>query len=193
MAIIHGTNAAEKILPGFTSATVTGGSPTTGADSIFAGGGNDVVRGGLGVDRANLGGGDDRYIWNAGDGNDVINGSVGIDTLDVRGSGAQNLFALFNDGSGNASVSDDFGIEIVALRNVERAVFHLLGGNDVITIGMLGRTPLKEVLVDLAGSLGGNIGDGLTIPSTSTPATAPTISRSRRRLPASRCSASAPR
>ena len=90
MAIIHGTNAAERSTR-IPSAAVTGGSPTTGADSIFAGGGNDVVRGGLGVDRADLGGGDDRCIWNAGDGNDVINGSVGIDTLDVRGSGAQNL------------------------------------------------------------------------------------------------------
>ena len=98
MAIIHGTNAAEKILPGFTSPGVTGGRPTIDADTIFAAGGNDVVRGGLGVDNAFLGGGDDRYIWNLGDGNDVVGGGVGIDTLDIRGSGAQTLFELFSDG-----------------------------------------------------------------------------------------------
>jgi len=160
MAIIHGTNAAEKILPGFTSPGVTGGRPTIDADTIFAAGGNDVVRGGLGVDNAFLGGGDDRYIWNIGDGNDVVGGGVGIDTLDIRGSGAQTLFELFSDGLGSARMTRDFFVEFVTLGRIERVVFHPLGGRDQVTVGMLGQTPVKEVVIDLAGTLNGKTGDG---------------------------------
>ena len=60
---IHGTGKADKILPGFVSPGVTGGAPGDGADTIFAFGGNDVVRGGRGNDHAFLGAGNDIYIW----------------------------------------------------------------------------------------------------------------------------------
>ena len=61
--------------------------PSTIAITVFAGPGNDSLRGGLGADTLNGGGGNDVFTMAAAaDGNDVFNGGTEVDTVSYGGA-----------------------------------------------------------------------------------------------------------
>ena len=62
------------------------------------------------------------------------------------------------------------------LNGVERIQFNALGGADNITVNDLTGTDVKQVTINLAGTLGGSGGDGTRTPF---PSTRPTARRSR--------------
>lgn len=171
MATFTGTAADETITPTFVTAGVlvlpAGVKPSNaddiinagaGVDTIDSGGGNDTVTGQQGDDIVQLGAGTDRFIWNPGDGNDTVDGGAGNDTLDFFGSGSPENINLSANGSylkffrNVANVSMD-------VDNIERVVFHALGGPDSITVGNLSATDVKQVAINLEGTLGSGTGD----------------------------------
>ncbi len=80
----------------------------------------------------------------------VFNGGGGADTVDLSANG--NRLRFFRN-PGNITM-DTGGIEFVT--------FNALGGADAITVNDLSGTDVKNVNVDLAGTLGGTAGDGQT-------------------------------
>ncbi len=165
MSTFTGTGADEIITPGFVSPSVSSNAdpvPNSDPDIIRAKGGNDTVAGGLGDDMAFLGAGNDRYIWDSGDGSDHINGGSGTDTFEFHGSVAGELSTLSAAANGRVTLFSNIGNTSIDLNKVEHIHYHALGGNDSITINDLSGTDVKKVTVDLAASLGGNSGDGLS-------------------------------
>ena len=69
-------------------------------EDFVAGPGNDTVDGNQGADVANLGAGDDLFIWDPGDGSDSIEGGAGADTMRFNGSGANETFTVEPSASG---------------------------------------------------------------------------------------------
>ncbi|MGI9384548.1 MAG: cadherin-like domain-containing protein, partial [Methyloligellaceae bacterium] len=59
-----------------------------GIDTIRGGSGNDTIIGGLGTDDVNGNSGDDQILATMGDGNDVYRGGSGVDTYDLSGTTA---------------------------------------------------------------------------------------------------------
>lgn len=163
MSIFSGSNANEVITPDFVSPTVTvvgaQSRPSDEADVIFAGGGNDTVRGGRGDDVAFLGAGRDVFTWLPGEGNDTIEGQGGFDTLDFVGSNANETVAISANGA-RATFLRDVASVTMDLHEVERIEFAALGGQDNIVVNDLTGTDVKQVAIDLAGTLGGDAGDG---------------------------------
>ena len=111
-------------------------------------------------DTAFLGAGDDTFIWNPGDDNDVVEGQQGLDTL------------LFN----GANVAENIDISAVGERSlffrnvaavtmdmdrVERIEFNARGGVDQIVVNDLTGSDVTLVDLDLAGTTGTGIGDGV--------------------------------
>src|SRR5215213_3545737 len=162
MATFIGTDQNETIIPGTVSptVTVTGNPSLSDADFIIAAGGNDTVQGGDLNDTAFLGAGDDTFIWNPGDDNDVVEGQQGLDTL------------LFN----GANIAENIDISAVGERSlffrnvaavtmdmdrVERIEFNARGGVDQIVVNDLTGSDVALVDLDLAGTTGTGIGDGV--------------------------------
>jgi Ca2+-binding RTX toxin-like protein len=137
MAVINGTAAAET-LPG-----------TATADTITGAGGND---------KALMGGGNDLFLWNDGDGNDTVEGGTATDTLDFDGTaGAESVFITANGARTQLlRTSGSVGMD---LNDVERITLHALGGADIVSVGDVTGTDLKEVVVDLSPGTPG--GDGV--------------------------------
>lgn len=80
MPTFTGTDVDETITPEAVSPTVIASgaiAPSAAVDTIYAGGGNDIVAGGAGADFADLRAGDDRFLWHPGDGSDMIVGGEG--------------------------------------------------------------------------------------------------------------------
>jgi Ca2+-binding RTX toxin-like protein len=123
------------------------------------GDGNDSVDGGKGNDTASLGAGNDTFRWDNGEGSDVIEGQDGTDTMLFNGAAvAENVTMSANGGrltffrlQGNVTMDTD-GVEIVD--------DNPLGGADNITVNDLTGTDVTQTNLDLAGTLGGNAGDG---------------------------------
>lgn len=162
MSVFTGTDAAETITPGFVSPSVTASGqprPSAEADTISAGGGNDLVAGGGGNDVAFLGAGDDTFLWVPGDGSDVVEGQAGTDTLDFSGSNAGETVNVSANG-GRVLLFRDVGSFVQDLNGIERLEIHALGGADRITVNDLTGTGLTRVTVDLEGVPGGGAGDG---------------------------------
>jgi Ca2+-binding RTX toxin-like protein len=148
MAVINGDNG-NNILTG-----------TDAADTINGFGGNDVVEGEKGDDIANLGDGNDSFGWDPGDGSDFVDGGNGTDTLDFDGANADESILIFGN-AGQATFFRDIAAVTMTLDNVERIDFAALGGSDSITVNSLAGTDVKLVAIDLAGTPGGTVGDGV--------------------------------
>ncbi len=117
------------------------------------------MTGGRGNDVAFLGAGDDRFIWSPGDGSDTVEGQAGVDTLDFRGANVSENIDISANG-GRVRFSRNVGNVTMDLNGVETIDFAALGGADNIVVGDLSGTDVKQVAIDLAGTLGGSTGDG---------------------------------
>ena len=121
--------------------------------------GNDSIDGNRGNDTAFMGSGDDTFTWDPGDGNDRIEGQDGNDRMRFIGANVAEQVDVSANGPrlrffrqpGNVLMDTD---------DVERVDFNALGAADVITVNNLAGTDVNAVNLDLAGTLGGNAGDG---------------------------------
>ena len=136
--------------------TIAGGK---GAEPLLGGDGNDTIDGNGGNDTAILGAGDDTFVWDPGDGSDTVEGQDGTDTMVFNGAGGAEQIDLSANGNrlklfrtqGNVTM-DTAGVELVDV--------NALGGADLVTVNDLTGTDVRNVTVDLAGTLGGATGDG---------------------------------
>jgi Ca2+-binding RTX toxin-like protein len=135
---------------------LTGGSA---ADLIDGGPGNDFVDGGRGADTALLGPGDDTFLWNPGEGSDTVEGQNGTDTMLFNGAGGAEHVDLSANGN-RLRFFRDVATVTMDTDGIERVDFNALGGADLVTVHDLSATDVREVNVDLAGTLGGGAGDG---------------------------------
>jgi Ca2+-binding RTX toxin-like protein len=156
---------ASALPANLTHLTVDGGSGndtiigSQGADMLLGGSGNDIVTGGRGNDVEFLGSGDDVSVWNPGDGSDTVDGGSGFDTLDFRGANVNENVSISANGS-HATFFRDVANISMDLNSVERIQFEALGGADNVVVNNLAGTGVKQVAIDLAGTLGGSAGDG---------------------------------
>jgi Ca2+-binding RTX toxin-like protein len=136
--------------------TIAGGQ---GAETLRGGDGNDTIDGNGGNDTADLGAGDDTFVWDPGDGSDTIEGQDGTDRMIFNGAAGAEQMDLSANGNrlkffrtqGNVTM-DTAGVELVDV--------NALGGADLVTVNDLTGTDVRNVTVDLAGTLGGATGDG---------------------------------
>jgi Ca2+-binding RTX toxin-like protein len=131
-----------------------------GADVLIGGDGDDFIDGNRGDDTASLGLGNDTFQWDPGDGSDVVEGQAGTDTLQFNGANANEQIDISANGQRTRFFRDVATITM-DLDDVERINFEALGGTDTVTVNDLTGTDVTEVNVNLAGTLGGNAGDGL--------------------------------
>ena len=135
---------------------ITGGD---GNDMLFGGDGNDIVIGGRGNDTAFLGAGNDTFVWNPGDGSDIVEGQGGRDTLQFNGANIGENIDLSANGN-RLRLFRDVGKVTMDVGGVEQVNIAALGGADKITVNDLTGTGVTDVSIDLAGTLGGSVGDG---------------------------------
>src|SRR6185437_15826028 len=135
--------------------TIAGGS---GAETLIGGDGNDVIDGNKDNDTAQLGSGDDLFIWDPGDGSDIVEGQDGSDTMRFNGAAAAEQFSLSANGN-RLKLVRDVGNVTMDTAGVERVDLNALGGADLVTVNDLSGTDVSSVNVDLAGALGGTAGD----------------------------------
>jgi Ca2+-binding RTX toxin-like protein len=136
--------------------TLAGGS---GAETLIGGDGNDSIDGNRGSDLALMGAGDDTFVWDPGDGSDTVEGQDGIDTMLFNGANIAERVALSANGNRLKFVRDPANITMDTA-GVETVDFNALGGADAVTVDDLTGTDVTKVNLDLAGTLGGAIGDG---------------------------------
>ena len=130
-----------------------------GVETAFGGEGNDTIDGNGGNDAAFLGAGDDTFVWDPGDGSDTIEGEDGIDRMLFNGANIAEKIELSANGNQLRFTRDVAGITMDT-NGVERVDFNALGGTDLVTVNDLSGTDVRNVNVDLAGTLGGATGDG---------------------------------
>jgi Ca2+-binding RTX toxin-like protein len=130
-----------------------------GNDLVIGSAGNDLVFGGDGDDTALLGAGDDKFVWNPGDDNDIVEGQDGFDTLQFNGANIAEKIDIDANG-GRVRFTRDVATVTMDLNDVERIEFNALGGADTIKVHDLSGTDVTQVVVNLAGTIGGAIGDG---------------------------------
>jgi Ca2+-binding RTX toxin-like protein len=147
---------AGGLRPGQVNLIINGGD---GNDRIGGSGGNDTVIGGRGNDFAQLGAGDDTYIWNPGDGSDTVDGQAGNDTLQFDGANVSEKIEISANGS-HARLTRDVANITMDLDSVENIDVTALGGADTLTVDDLTGTGVKNVNFDLSGTPGSGIGDG---------------------------------
>ena len=138
--------------------TIAGGA---GAETLVGGPGNDTIDGNAGNDVSDLGPGDDSFVWDPGDGSDRIEGGPGADSMVFNGAAAAETVDLSASGNRLLFVRSPANITMDT-HGVERVDFNALGGADAITVHDLSGTGVNSVDLDLAGTLGGTTGDGLT-------------------------------
>jgi Ca2+-binding RTX toxin-like protein len=150
------TTIPTTIAGGGGNDTLAGGS---GAETLLGGYGNDAIDGNGGSDLALMGAGDDTFTWDPGDGSDTIDGQSGNDTMRFNGAAAAEHIDLSANGSHLKFTRDVASITMDTV-GVEQVDFNALGGADVITVNDLTGTGVTGVNADLAGTLGGAVGDG---------------------------------
>ncbi|MGH8696831.1 MAG: calcium-binding protein, partial [Burkholderiales bacterium] len=164
MSLFIGTKIGETITPEFVSPSVAvvgaPNKPSAAVDFIFGGSGDDIVAGGGGNDFAFLGAGNDEFIWNPGDGSDFVDGGKGFDTMVFNGANVAENVNISSGALGLASFTRDAANITMTLNKVERIEFAALDGPDNIVVNDLSGTDVKQVAIDLAGTLDGNAGDG---------------------------------
>lgn len=136
--------------------TLVGGA---GPDRLIGGAGNDVVEGRLGVDTLVLGDGNDTMVWNPGDSSDLADGEAGNDTLVFNGANIGETFEI----SANAArvrLTRNIGTVALDLGSFETLELRARGGADAVLVGDLAGTSIRNVVVDLTGSLGTPDGTG---------------------------------
>lgn len=128
------------------SDTLGGGA---GADTLDGGNNDDRIDGNGGADLMRGGTGDDVLVWDPGDGSDTLNGETGFDTHLFNTSNASETIDLFGDG-GAAILTRNVGAITMHIEGVERVVIGgpVNGGDDLITVRDLGRTEVREVVVE---------------------------------------------
>jgi RTX calcium-binding nonapeptide repeat (4 copies) len=131
----------------------------SGAETFLGGDGNDSIDGNRGNDVAFMGAGDDTFIWDPGDGNDTIEGQDGTDTMRFNGANVAEQVDVSANGQ-RLRFFRQPGNVLMDTNDVERVDFNALGGVDTVTVNNLAGTDVKAVNLDLAGTLGGNTGDG---------------------------------
>jgi hypothetical protein len=136
--------------------TLSGGS---GADTLSGGNGDDVVDGNRGADTANLGSGDDEFVWDNGDGSDVVEGDRGHDTLTFNGAAGPEQFDVSANG-GRVRFFRTQGLITMDLDGVETVGVNAFTGADLLTVNDVTGTDLTTVDADLAAGPGGIGTDG---------------------------------
>ena len=137
--------------------TILGGN---GADTLNAGDDNDFVDGQQGNDTVNLGAGNDIFQWDPGDGSDLVEGGAGTDTMLFNGSnGAEIMEASAN--AGRLRFTRNLGTIQMDVNDVDTVDINALGNTDTIIVQNLAGTDVGEVNIDLAGTIGGTVGDAL--------------------------------
>ena len=136
--------------------TIGGGD---GADQLLGGSENDLIDGNRGDDVGFLGEGDDTFKWDPGDGSDVVEGQVGFDTLLFNGAGASENIDISANGS-RLRFFRDVATITMDVDDTEKVFFQALGGADNIVVNDLRGTDVVQVENDLAGAIGGAVGDG---------------------------------
>jgi Ca2+-binding RTX toxin-like protein len=131
----------------------------SGAETFLGGDGNDSMDGNRGNDLALMGAGDDTFIWDPGDGNDTIEGDYGNDTMRFNGANVAETVDVSANGP-RLRFFRQPGNVLMDTNDVERIDFNALGASDVVTVNNLAGTDVNVVDLDLAGTLGGNTGDG---------------------------------
>ena len=131
----------------------------TRVDLLKGGSGNDLVIGGDGDDRAFLGAGNDTFVWNPGDDNDTVDGQAGNDRLLFNGANVAENIDISAVGD-HARFFRDIASVSMDLNDVENITFNALGGADTIVVNDVAITDLKQIAINLAGTIGGNAGDG---------------------------------
>ncbi|MFI0845721.1 beta strand repeat-containing protein [Mesorhizobium sp. IMUNJ 23232] len=131
---------------------------SNGIDLLIGGDGEDFIDGQQGNDLAVLGAGDDRFQWDPGDGNDIVEGQDGLDTMTFNGSNINEIIGISANG-GRVLFTRNIANIAMDLDDVERIDHHALGGADTINVNDLSGTDVKQVVVDLSGTLGGTAGD----------------------------------
>ncbi|HEY7188653.1 MAG TPA: calcium-binding protein, partial [Vicinamibacterales bacterium] len=149
---------ASSLEAGGIQLTMNGG---LGEDILIGSEGGDLINGGDGDDTALMGGGDDVFVWNPGDDNDTLEGQAGVDRLDFNGAVIAEQIDISANG-GRVRFFRDIASVTMDLNDVEAITFRALGGADRIVVNDLSGTDLSlgGVVVDLANTLGGTVGDG---------------------------------
>ncbi|HEX7310614.1 MAG TPA: calcium-binding protein [Gaiellaceae bacterium] len=129
-----------------------------GVETLNGGDGNDSIDGNGGNDAALMGAGDDTFVWDPGDGSDTIEGGDGADTMIFNGANGAEKVELSANGNRLKFTRDLAGITMDTA-GVENVDFNALGGADLVTVHDLTGTDVTDVIVDLAGTLGGATGD----------------------------------
>ncbi|HEV7266639.1 MAG TPA: hypothetical protein VGN83_17210 [Falsiroseomonas sp.] len=130
-----------------------------GNDAIDGGLGEDTIRGGAGADTLLGGDGDDLVLWDPGDGSDVVEGGAGTDILRFNATGADEVMEAAANG-GRLRFTRDVGNIVMDVDGVETLDIRAAGGADLIKLGNLVTTAVREVRIGLAATPGGGIGDG---------------------------------
>ena len=136
--------------------TLNGG---LGVDMLIGSEGDDLFNGGDGNDVALMGAGDDTFVWNPGDDNDTVEGQAGSDTLLFNGANAAEVIDVFANGE-RALFTRNIANVVMDVNDVEKITFNALGGADTVNVHDLIGTDVTQVTVNLAGTLGGSLGDG---------------------------------
>jgi Ca2+-binding RTX toxin-like protein len=132
---------------------------SNGNDRLLGGADNDFVDGQQGNDTIFLGDGDDVFQWDPGDGSDIVEGQAGFDTMQFNGSAINEIIDISANG-GRVRFTRDIATVTMDLNGVERIDFNALGGADTVKVHDLTGTDVTQVVVNLAGTLGGSTGDG---------------------------------
>ncbi len=128
--------------------TLNGGD---GDDMLLGGDGNDTIDGNGGDDTAQMGIGNDIFVWGPGDGSDVVEGQDGQDTLRFNGSAGAEEFAASSNG-GRLQFTRNLSNILMDVDDVETLTLNALGGTDTVTINDLAATDIAVVNVDLGVS-----------------------------------------
>jgi Ca2+-binding RTX toxin-like protein len=147
---------ASSLEAGAVQLTMNGG---LGADILSGSEGDDFINGGDGNDTALMGAGDDTFVWNPGDDNDTLEGQAGFDTMRFNGAVIAEKIDISANG-GRALFTRDIANVVMDLNDMEAVDFNALGGADNVTVHDLSGTDVSEVRINLAGTVGGNTGDG---------------------------------
>jgi Ca2+-binding RTX toxin-like protein len=146
---------ASAVLSGAIQLTLNGGP---GNDMLIGGQGDDVLIGGQGSDVMFGGPGDDTFVWNPGDGSDVIEGQSGQDTLLFNGANVSETVDISANGPRLRFFRNVANITMDC-NEVETVQFNARGGTDAITVNDLTGTGVTNVILDLAGTPGTDVGD----------------------------------